>query len=96
MTAYIKQNDLLFRYKQRKSDSIAVGKTDCMANGQLSRQRVEFQSGVKRVVLQVGDYFGKTGLEIGMFLEEPTGLAKELLRSGNDVHVSHHLQNPAL
>lgn len=96
MTADIEQNDLFFGYKQRESNAIAVGKADCMATGQFTRQWMQSQGWLKRVALQFVDHFGKTGLEIGMFPEKPAGLTEELLRGGNDIHVSHRRLNQAL
>lgn len=57
---------------------------------------MQLQVGLKRVLLQFGDYFGKAGLEIGMLLEKLAGLTEELLRGGDGVHVSRFLPNQVL
>lgn len=96
MTTNIKQYNLLLSHQQRKRNTITIGKADSVASGQFPGQRVQPQGGLKRVLLQFGDYFGKAGLGIGMLLEKLAGLMEELLRGGDGVHVSRFLPNQVL
>ncbi|HEX9778446.1 MAG TPA: hypothetical protein VGA63_09890, partial [Geopsychrobacteraceae bacterium] len=82
MTADVEQNDFLFGNVQGQSDAIAGGETDGMATGKLAGQGVEFEMGLKRVALQVGQHLGEARLQLGMFLEEFTRLPQKLLRPG--------------
>lgn len=96
MTTNIKQNNLLFSDQQRKRNTITISEADGVASGQFPGQRVQPQRRVKRVLLQFGDHFGKTRLEVGMLLEKLAGLAQELLRGGDGVHVSRYLPSQVL
>ena len=96
MAADVEKYDLQVGYKQCQSNSVTVGEADGMASAEFSTQRMQLQSGLKRVELQFIDNFGKAGLEVGMFLEESAGLTEKLPWCGDTIHQSSSSESSAM
>ena len=86
MAPDIEQNYFPIGDEECQSDAVTVGETYCVAAGEFAGKRMKFKVGLERVLLQIGDYLGEAGLQVGMLPEEPTGLAQELLWHGEDEH----------
>jgi len=88
VTTHIEQNDLFLRNQKCKSDAIVVSETDGVATGKLAAQGMELQMRLKRVRLQVFEQPCKTWLQIGMFLEEFSGMTEKLPGRDKIIHYS--------
>jgi len=70
MTADIEQDDLFLRDKKSECYPVTVRKADGMAAVKPAAKGMKFQMRLERVGLQVGNHFGKSGFEVGVFIEK--------------------------
>ena len=60
VAADIKQDDFLVRNQEGQRNAVAVGKADGVTTAEFAAQGMQFQVGLKGILLQVVDHRGKT------------------------------------